>query len=150
MTTTASATLSRTVEAFYADVDDPRKNKADLGAYFVDDFVDFDRSPMAAKALSDKEAHLSFFDELKAGFSDYSHTLNLVEETLAGKLVVYWTFEGTHSGPFFGAPASRRPVRINGIDIYTMAGDKFAEQRHCEDVAGLLAQIARPDANPEG
>jgi predicted ester cyclase len=149
--TPADPTVDRTmIDAFYADVDDPQKTTADLAAYFADRFVDFDRSPAAAGASSDKEAHLAVFDALKAGFSGYSHTLNLVEETATGKVVVYWTFEGNHSGSFFGVPASSRRVRINGIDIYTVIDGKFAEQRHCEDVAGLMAQIAATKVNPAG
>ena len=127
---------------FYADVDDPKKTKAELADYFVEDFQDFDRSPMAPETLSDKAAHLGFFDALKGGFSDYSHNLNLIEATSEGRVVVYWTFQGLHSGSFFGVPASGRRVRINGIDIYTMMGGRFTEQRHCEDVAGLMSQIS--------
>lgn len=126
---------------FYADVDDPSKTKTDLAASFSDDFKDHDRHPLAPKSQSDKDAHLSFFDELKNGFSDFSHTLNLVEETQSGKYLVYWSFEGTHSGTFYGLPASNKRARCNGIDIYSCAGEKFLEQRHVEDVAGLMAQL---------
>lgn len=126
---------------FYADVDDPARGAADLAAYFSDAYRDFDRSPMAPSQLSDKEAHLAFFTQLKAGFSDFSHTLNLVERTSSGRYVVYWTFEGRHSGAFFGAPASMNRARTNGVDIYTLDGARIAEQRHCEDVAGLMAQL---------
>ena len=55
------------IAQFYADVDNLDKTKADLADYFTDDFKDFDRHPMAPDFLSDKDAHLGFFDELKAG-----------------------------------------------------------------------------------
>ncbi|MEM7710503.1 MAG: ester cyclase [Pseudomonadota bacterium] len=130
------------ITRFYTDVDDPAKTKADLAGYFTDGFKDLDRHPLAPAFLSDKDAHLGFFDELKGGFSGFSHTLNLVEETGSGKWVVYWTFKGTHSGVFYGAPASGKIAGCNGIDIYTIEDGKFAEQRHAEDVAGLMAQLA--------
>jgi len=132
------------ITRFYADVDDPSKTKADLAPSFADDFKDHDRHPLAPEFLSDKDAHLGFFDELKGGFSDFSHTLNLVEETSSGKLVVYWSFEGTHSGTFYGVPASSKRARCNGIDIYTLTNGRFSEQRHAEDVAGLMAQLTAP------
>ncbi len=136
--------MKEMIEKFYADVDDRSKTKADLAFYFTDTFKDLDRHPMAPEFLSDKDAHLGFFDELKSGFSDFGHTLHLIEETSSGKYVVYWTFEGTHSGPFFGTLASNKRARCNGIDIYTLDGGCFSEQRHAEDVAGLMAQVTAP------
>lgn len=129
------------IAQFYADVDNSTKTKADLACYFTDDFKDHDRHPLAPKFLSDKDAHLGFFDELKGGFSDFTHTLNLVEETHSGRWLVYWSFKGTHSGMFYGMPASNKVAGCNGIDIYTLSDGKFSEQRHAEDVAGLMAQV---------
>lgn len=131
------------IARLYADVDDPAKTSADLGSYFSDDFRDYDRHPAAPAFLTDKQAHLGFFDALKAGFSDFRHHLNLVEQTEAGKVVVYWSFEGTHTGAFYGIPASGIRARCNGLDLYTVADGQFTEQRHAEDVAGLMAQITR-------
>ncbi|MEM1073337.1 MAG: ester cyclase [Pseudomonadota bacterium] len=129
------------IAQFYADVDNPHKTKADLADYFTDDFKDLDRHPLAPEFLSDKDAHLGFFDELKGGFKDFTHTLNLVEETNSGRWIVYWTFRGTHIGAFYGTPASNTVAGCNGIDIYTLREGRFSEQRHAEDVAGLMAQL---------
>ena len=126
----------------YADVDSPEVEAAELAAYFSDDFVDFDRSPLAPGALTDKQAHIGFFEELKRGFTRYRHTINLLEPLPDGRVVIYWTFQGTHSGTFFNVPASQRTARINGIDIYTVEGGLVTEQRHVEDVAGLMQQIS--------
>lgn len=134
-----SATILRRL---YADVDNPAKTADDLAGYFADEFRDFDRHAGSPEALSDKQAHLAFFIELKSGFTDYEHTLNLLERSESGRFLVYWTFSGIHSGTFFGVPASGRRVAANGIDIYTMSGEKISEQRHCEDVAGLMSQIS--------
>ena len=130
------------IAQFYADVDNPDKTKADLADYFTDDFKDLDRHPLAPDFLSDKNAHLGFFDELKGGFTGFTHTLNLVEETNSRKWIVYWSFRGTHSGTFYGAPPSNKVAGCNGIDIYTLKDGKFSEQRHAEDVAGLMTQIS--------
>ena len=130
------------IAQFFADVDNPEKTKADLAVYFTDDFKDLDRHPLAPEFLSDKDAHLGFFDELKGGFKDVTHTLNLVEETKSGRWIVYWSFRGTHSGAFYGTAPSNRVAGCNGIDIYTLSDGKFSEQRHAEDVAGLMAQLS--------
>lgn len=126
----------------YADVDAPGVAAGDLAAYFSDDFKDFDRSPMWPRELTDKQAHLAFFEELKRGFADYGHTINLLEPLPDGKVVVYWTFQGTQAGTFFNMPPSRKDARINGVDIYTLENGRVTEQRHVEDVAGLMRQIA--------
>lgn len=126
----------------YADVDAPDVAASDLAAYFADDFTDFDRSPMWPKELTDKQAHLAFFEALKGGFANYRHEINLLEPLPDGKVVVYWTFQGTHAGTFFNMPPSRKEARINGVDIYTLQNGRVTEQRHVEDVAGLMQQIA--------
>lgn len=131
-----------TLKTFYALVDDPKKSEIDLAPYFSERCRDFDRAPQSPKSLSDSEAHLAFFSKLKRGYSTFSHTLNLVERTDSGKYIVYWRFEGVRAGAFFGVPASGKRVATNGIDIYTLENGQFTEQRHCEDVAGLMAQIS--------
>lgn len=118
--------------------------------YFAADFADLDRNPTSPGHLSDRDAHLAFFGELKRGFADLSHRLNLMAPLPDGKVVVYWTFEGTHRDLFFGVPASGKRAWTNGIDIYTLRDGRIVEQRHCEDVAGLMAQIASPRAHADG
>jgi len=125
----------------YAKVDDPSVHSDRLAAYFDDEFKDFDRNPASPAHLSDLAAHLSFFDELKRGFTDFSHTLHLIAPLPDDRVVVYWTFEGTHRDTFFGVPASGKRPSANGIDIYTLREQRIAEQRHVEDIAGLMAQL---------
>jgi predicted ester cyclase len=57
---------------------------------------------------------------------------------------VHGTFSGTHRAAFLGGPASGRRATIHGIDIYTLRTGRIAAQRHCEDVAGLMARLTRP------
>ena len=129
---------------YLAELDDPSTSRAHIESYFAGSYKDFDRSPMAPKELSDRDAHLMFFDALQEGMTDYHHTVHLAEELPSGKIVTYWTFEGTHTGMFFGIPATNRRVRCNGLDIYTLEDGKFTEQRHVEDIAGLMGQLTAP------
>src|SRR4029077_9078040 len=43
------------------------------------------------------------------------------------RVVVRWTSWGTHKGNLLGVPASGRPVKITGIDIFRVKDGKLAE-----------------------
>ena len=74
----------------------------------------------------------------------------IVEDEIAedNKVVVRWTFSGTHKGSFLGIPPSGRKVRWTGITIFTLSGGKVIEERGEEDFLGFLRQInAMPPFN---
>ncbi len=52
-----------------------------------------------------------------------------VDEMLAegDRVMVSWTFSGTHVGEFAGLPATGQPVSYSGINIFRIAGGKIAE-----------------------
>jgi steroid delta-isomerase-like uncharacterized protein len=125
----------------YSLLDDPNVDVTQIARFFSDDYRDLDRAPNAPLHLSDKQAHLSILEELKRGFSSLRHEIELMAPLPDGKIVVYWTFQGRHVATFFGVPPSGREARIRGIDIYTISDGRLTEQRHCEDVAGLMSQL---------
>jgi steroid delta-isomerase-like uncharacterized protein len=57
------------------------------------------------------------------------------------KVVVRWTFHGTHSGPFGPIPATGKRVSMTGITIYTLRGGKIAEARSNFDQMGMMQQL---------
>lgn len=126
---------------FYADVDNTAKSVGDLDAYYAETFQDHDRNPTAPAELSDKQVILGLFTELRAGFPDGKHVLDIVEDAGEGRAMVYWTFSGTHTGPFYGMPASGNAVSINGVDIFKVSDGQFAEQRHVEELLGMFEQM---------
>ena len=58
------------------------------------------------------------------------------------KVVERFTLVGTQKGDFFGVPASGKPVTVNGISLYRIAGEKIAEEWLVEDMLGLMQQIS--------
>jgi predicted ester cyclase len=130
------------IRKFYETADASVQPASDLGPFFADGFNDHNRPATAPANLTDKQVILNLFQELKTGFPDARHALDIVSDIDENLAMVYWTFSGTQSGPFFGAPASNKRVRINGVDIFRAQDGKFIEQWHVEELMSLFAQIA--------
>lgn len=60
-------------------------------------------------------------------------------------IVARWTLTGTHTGDFFGVPATGKPITMTGIDIERLEGEKIAEHWGAEDMLALLTQIGVAD-----
>jgi len=52
-----------------------------------------------------------------------------VDETIAegDRVMVRWTFHGTHLGEFHSLPPTGKPVAYSGINIFRVADGKIAE-----------------------
>ena len=57
------------------------------------------------------------------------------------KVVVRYTFTGTHSGPLAAVPASGKQANVQGIVIFRLAAGKADEVRFVWDKFALLQQI---------
>jgi hypothetical protein len=57
------------------------------------------------------------------------------------KVVIRWTFRGTHVGEFAGLPATGRHVVLEGIDIFRIEGDQIAQFWGVYDLLALMEQI---------
>jgi steroid delta-isomerase-like uncharacterized protein len=66
-----------------------------------------------------------------------------VEEEIAEgeKVVVRWTFSGTHKGSLLGIPATGKSVTWTGITIFRIVDGRVVEERGKEDFVGFLRQI---------
>jgi steroid delta-isomerase-like uncharacterized protein len=73
-------------------------------------------------------------------FPDYQVT---VEQLIAeGDFVVmYWTHRGTHSGDFWGVPATGRAIRGAAISIYRILDGTIAEMQALWDQAEIWQQF---------
>ena len=127
------------IRTFYTAVD--AKDRTTYEAMIADGFKDHDRPPAAPATATDRQVILNLFSELATGFPDATHAIDLLEPVGGERAMVRWTFEGTHTGPFFGVPASGNAVSINGIDVFTARDGKFVEQWHVEELADLFGQI---------
>ena len=57
------------------------------------------------------------------------------------KLVKHWNFKGTHTGNFFGIPATGKTVSLDGITLVRMSTGKIAEERDFFDNMDFMTQL---------
>lgn len=129
------------IREFYETVDDKSQTVEALEVFFSDDYKDNNRLASFPAELSDREAILTLFAELERGLPDAVHSLDILENIGENRAMVYWTFTGTHTGPFFGAPATGNQVKINGVDILRVENGKFVEQWHVEELMLMFEQL---------
>ena len=61
--------------------------------------------------------------------------------TEGDKVAIRWTWRGTHTGEFWGIPATGNEVAITGISILHIVGGKIVEEWGEVDNMGLMAQL---------
>jgi steroid delta-isomerase-like uncharacterized protein len=84
------------------------------------------------------------FRHALAGFrSAFPDSALRVEEEVAEdeKVVVRWTFSGTHEGSFMGIPATGKKVTWTGITIYRIVDGRVTEEQGEEDFLGFFRQV---------
>jgi predicted ester cyclase len=57
------------------------------------------------------------------------------------KVLTRWRFEGTHTGPLYGHPASGNRVSVTGFHVHRIVDGIIAEVWALGDFYGLLTQI---------
>jgi steroid delta-isomerase-like uncharacterized protein len=115
-------------------------NKGDVeaaGAYVAEDVVEQVPFPGQGPGLSGLKEVLR---QLLTAFPDMRWR---VEEQIAeaDKVLTRFTWTGTHQSPFFGVPATQRPVEVWGMVIDRLAHGKIKETRILMDALGLMRQL---------
>ncbi|MDN3656218.1 ester cyclase [Ferruginibacter paludis] len=82
----------------------------------------------------------AYYNNYLTGFSDITFTIKNVFG-MGNKLVKHWDFRVTHTGLFFGIPATRKKVDIDGVTLVCMAGGKIAEKRDFLDNLAFMQQL---------
>lgn len=82
----------------------------------------------------------AYYENFLTGFSDISFTIKDVFG-MNNKLVKHWNFKGTHSGVFFGMPATNKKVDIEGVTLVRMENGKIAEERDFIDNLEFMQQL---------
>ena len=118
------------------------RDRADLlGQYVADDVRVHPGTPGSAPDTQG-------IDELRTAFRRFHTALPdlhvVLDEVIAeGDLVATrGTATGTHSAELAGVPATGRPVRWSGTDVYRIADGRIAEWWRNEDSTWLLAQLS--------
>ena len=84
--------------------------------------------------------YLAIIGMMREGFPDIQWTL---EEMIAEGDVVAarFTMRGTHQGAFCGLPPTEKPIVVQAMNFYRLAGGQFVEERGQPDLLSLLQQI---------
>ncbi len=91
----------------------------------------------------------AYYANFLTGFSKITFTIKDVFGQ-GDKLVKYWNFKGTHTGIFFGIPATDKTVNIDGTTLVRMANGKIAEERDFFDNLDFMTQLGlMPTAGKE-
>ena len=65
----------------------------------------------------------------------------MVEPLSNDRVLVYFSFSGTHTGQFFSHLPTGNNVSFIGVDIFKIKDKKFVENHHVEDLTTLFEQM---------
>ena len=82
----------------------------------------------------------AYYANYLTGFTEISFTIKDVFG-MDDKLVKHWNFKGTHTGVFFGIPATGKKVDIDGVTLVRMENRKIAEERDFLDNLEFIQQL---------
>jgi len=86
------------------------------------------------------EGFKAYYQNYLTGFSNVEFTI--VDVFGQGdKIVKHWNFKGTHSGEFFGIPATDKDVDIDGVTLVKMKDGKIAQEQDFMDNYVFLMQL---------
>ncbi len=94
------------------------------------------------------EALKTFYMNYLTGFSDIEFTI-LDAIGQGDRLVKHWNFKGTHTGEFFGIPASGNKLNLSGTTLVTMKDGKIAKEQDFFDVMSMVKQLTAGDVNAD-
>jgi len=140
---TAKATAIDPVEAnikIYTHVWDEIINNRNLDLFNDSNFtksVVMHASPSDVVGIDSARA---YYANYLTGFSDISFTIKDVFG-MGNKLVKHWNFKGSHTGIFFGIPATNKKVDIDGVTLVRMESGKIAEERDFFDNLEFMQQL---------
>ncbi|PQJ77307.1 ester cyclase [Polaribacter glomeratus] len=85
--------------------------------------------------------------DFKAYYQNYLTGFSNIEFTIVDvfgqgdKIVKHWIFKGTHTGEFFGIPASGKDVDIDGVTLVKMKDGKIAQEQDFMDNLSFYQQL---------
>ena len=101
------------------------------------DSIDHDPAPGQAPG---PDGFKAFFAGMRAAFPD----LHVEVDTLVadGDQVAFaYTLTGTNNGPFQGHDATRKPIKIRGLQISKFTDGKMTERWGSSDELGIMTQL---------
>ena len=96
--------------------------------------------PAMPQVIRGSKAFRKVMENFRSAFPDSD--LHIEEEIAEDdKVVIRWSFSGTHQGSLLGIPATGKKVKWTGITIYQIVDGKVMEEKGEEDFLGFLRQI---------
>ena len=124
----------------YSNVWDEIINNGKLDLFNEDNFDSNITLIMEPENVVGIEATKEFYSNYITGFSNIEFTI--VDIFGQGdKLVKHWNFKGTHSGDFFGIPATGKSVDIDGTTLVKMENGKIAQDQDFFNNMVFLQQL---------
>jgi ketosteroid isomerase-like protein len=90
-----------------------------------------------------------YYSNFTTGFSEV--TFDIADIFGQGdKLVKHWRFKGTHTGDFFGMPATGKEINVEGTTLVLMKDGKIAQEQDFMDNLAFMSQLGiDPFLNPD-
>jgi steroid delta-isomerase-like uncharacterized protein len=86
------------------------------------------------------EGFKAYYNNYLTGFSNVTFTI--VDAYGQGdKIVKHWNFKGTHTGDFFGIPATGKEVNVDGVTLVNMKDGKIAQEQDFFDNLEFMQQL---------
>ncbi|MEO5946502.1 MAG: ester cyclase [Chitinophagaceae bacterium] len=124
----------------YSHVWDEIMNQGKLELFNDSNFTTDVRFKMKPADVVGIDSARAFYSNFLTGFSNIKFTI--IDVFGQGeKLVKHWNFKGTHTGDFFGIPATGKAVDLDGSTIVLMKGGKIAEEQDFFDNMDMMTQL---------
>jgi steroid delta-isomerase-like uncharacterized protein len=96
--------------------------------------------PIMPQVVQGNKTFRKVMEKFRSAFPDSELQ---IEEEIAedDKVVIRWSFSGTHQGGLLDIPATGKKVRWTGITIYRIVDGKVLEEKGEEDFLGFFRQI---------
>ena len=135
----ADQQINKEIEMYTATWDEIINNR-NLDYFNEDNFDTNVTLIMAPENVVGIEAAKDFYNNYLIGFSDIEFTVKSVFGQ-GDNIVKHWNFKGTHSGDFFGIPATGSKVDIDGTTLVKMKNGKIAQEQDFMDYMSFMSQL---------
>lgn len=98
------------------------------------------RATLGGNPPMPREGHQAFAQAFYAAFPDLRHDIQDVFAS-GDRVAVRFVLHGTHRAPFFGIPATNRPIAVAAHVLMQVANGRVATLAGVFDEAGLLRQL---------
>jgi steroid delta-isomerase-like uncharacterized protein len=87
-------------------------------------------------------------ESCRSGFPDLKFT---IDDTIAERdeVVLHWTAQGTHKGPFLGMSPTNKKANVSGTSIFRLEGSKIVEEWANWNLMSMMQQLGIAQAPRE-